>query len=212
MLKGHGVAVQTALFGVWVVEFLAFVGLIVGISLKQSRVMAGSGWSSSAYECMPMPCHICAGGHQQLVCPARRPRSGSLGTMSRRSPTSRLVAFCGPAWSLARSFTSAALSWRPRVASAGAQQHGPQPHSACDLLVHTSAVYLLREHQSRPRHHPAACIMVCRSMRRKRVTQKCMVEHTIVVRKVLQLACECPASTPASSATCENRQEQHAVC
>lgn len=37
---------QTALFGVWVVEFLAFVGLIVGISLKQSRVMADSGRSS----------------------------------------------------------------------------------------------------------------------------------------------------------------------
>ena len=40
---------QTAHFGVWVVEFLAFVGLIVGISLKQSRVMAGGGWSRSAW-------------------------------------------------------------------------------------------------------------------------------------------------------------------
>lgn len=49
MLTGHGVSVQTALFGVWVVEFLAFVGLIVGISLKQSRVMADNVFSSPAW-------------------------------------------------------------------------------------------------------------------------------------------------------------------
>jgi hypothetical protein len=48
MLIRHGVSVQTALFGVWVVEFLAFVALIVGISLKQSRVMADSIWTSPA--------------------------------------------------------------------------------------------------------------------------------------------------------------------
>jgi hypothetical protein len=49
MLIGHGVSVQTALFGIWVVEFLAFVGLIVGISLKQSRVMAENVFSSPAW-------------------------------------------------------------------------------------------------------------------------------------------------------------------
>ena len=49
VLTGHGAFMQTAHFGVWVVEFLAFVGLIVGISLKQSRVMAGGGWSRSAW-------------------------------------------------------------------------------------------------------------------------------------------------------------------
>ena len=53
---------------------------------------------------------------------------------------------------------------------------------------------------------------MCRSMRRKRVTQKCMMEHTIVVCKVLQLHVFHLSSGKACN-TCDywTPHQQHAV-
>ena len=74
---------QIALFSIWFIEFLAFIALIVGINLKETKVR--NSVCICQQHCSAVLTASCA--FSPVGCPRCRASSGSSGAMCKRSAT-----------------------------------------------------------------------------------------------------------------------------